>query len=61
MMVMAEGIDDHQKFFQSGKAAFYIGGTWGTGALEQTDGLNFGAQPFHSCLTTIPAGQILIL
>ena len=43
---VAEGIDDHQKFFQSGKAAFYIGGTWGTGALEQTDGLNFGAQPF---------------
>lgn len=35
---VAEGIDDHQKFFQSGK--------WGTGALEQTDGLNFGAQPF---------------
>ena len=33
---VAEGIDDHQKFFQSGKAAFYIGGTWGTGALEQT-------------------------
>ena len=43
---VAEGIDDHQKFFQSGKAAFYIGGTWGTGALEQTDGLNFAAQPF---------------
>ena len=43
---VAEGIDDHQKFFQSGKAAIYIGGTWGTGALEQTDGLNFGAQPF---------------
>ena len=43
---VAEGIDDHQKFFRSGKAAFYIGGTWGTGALEQTDGLNFGAQPF---------------
>lgn len=43
---VAEGIDDHQKFFQSGKAAFYIGGTWGTGALEQTEGLNFAAQPW---------------
>lgn len=43
---IAEGIDDHQKFFQSGKAAFYIGGTWGTGALEQTEGLNFAAQPW---------------
>ncbi|MGN0400408.1 MAG: ABC transporter substrate-binding protein [Blautia sp.] len=41
---IAPGIDDHQKFFQSGKAAFYMGGTWGTGALEKTDGLNFGAQ-----------------
>lgn len=40
------GIDDHQKFFQSGKAAFYFGGTWGTGALEQTEGLNFAAQPW---------------
>lgn len=43
---VAEGIDDHQKFFQSGKAAFFMGGTWGTGALEQTEGLNFGAQPW---------------
>ncbi|MDD3278043.1 MAG: ABC transporter substrate-binding protein [Lachnospiraceae bacterium] len=43
---VAEGIDDHQKFFQSGKAAFYFGGTWGTGALEKTDGLNFAAQPW---------------
>lgn len=41
-----EGIDDHQKFFQSGKAAFLIGGTWVTGALEQTEGLNFGTQAF---------------
>lgn len=40
------GIEDHQQFFQSGKAAFYIGGTWATGVLEQTDGLNFGAQPW---------------
>lgn len=43
---VAEGIDDHQKFFQSGKAAFYFGGTWGTGALEKTEGLKFGAQPW---------------
>lgn len=41
-----EGIDDHQKFFQGGKAAFLIGGTWATGALEQTEGLNFGAQAY---------------
>lgn len=40
------GIEDHQQFFQSGKAAFYIGGTWATGVLEQTAGLNFGAQPW---------------
>lgn len=38
------GIDDHQQLFQSGKAAFCIGGTWATGAFEKTDGLNFGAQ-----------------
>lgn len=43
---VAEGIDDHQKFFQSGKAAFYMGGTWGTGALEKTENLNFAAQPW---------------
>lgn len=43
---VAAGIDDHQKFFQSGKAAFYFGGTWGTGALEQTEGLKFAAQPW---------------
>ena len=24
----------------------YIGGTWGTGALEQTEALNFAGQPF---------------
>ena len=38
---VAEGITDHQQFFQGGKAAFYFGGTWGYGALSQTDGLNF--------------------
>lgn len=41
-----EGISNHQQFFQSGTAAFYIGGTWGTGALEQTEALNFAGQPF---------------
>lgn len=39
-----EGIDDHQQLFQSGKAAFCINGTWGTGAFEKTEGLHFGAQ-----------------
>lgn len=43
---VAEGIDDHQQFFQSGKAGIYIGGTWGTGALEKTENLNFGAMPY---------------
>ncbi len=41
-----EGIDDHQAFFQSGKAGILFGGTWATGAFEKTDGLNFGAQNF---------------
>lgn len=41
-----EGIDDHQKFFQNGKAGIMFGGTWATGAFEQTDGLKFGAQSF---------------
>lgn len=36
-----EGIDDHQKFFQSGKAGICIGGTWAVGAFEQTDHLSF--------------------
>lgn len=40
----AEGIEDHQQFFQSGKSAFYIGGTWACGVLESTEGLNFGVQ-----------------
>ncbi len=43
---VAAGIEDHQKFFQSGKAAFYFGGTWGTGALEKTENLKFAAQPW---------------
>lgn len=36
-----EGIDDHQKFFQSGKAGMGINGTWSTGAYEQTENLDF--------------------
>lgn len=43
---IAEGIADHQAFFQSGKSAFIFAGTWATGAFEQTEGLNFGAQAF---------------
>lgn len=43
---IAEGIDDHQKFFQSGSAGIYTGGTWATGALEQTEELHFVAQPW---------------
>ena len=38
------GIDDHQKLFQGGKAAFVTAGTWAVGAFEKTDGLNFGVQ-----------------
>lgn len=41
-----EGIDDHQAFFQSGKAGLLFAGTWATGALESTENLNFGAQTF---------------
>lgn len=41
-----EGIDDHQAFFQGGKAGISFGGTWATGAFESTEGLNFGAQTF---------------
>ncbi len=40
------GIDDHQALFQSGKAGLLFGGTWATGAFENTQGLNFGAQIF---------------
>lgn len=43
---IAAGIDDHQKFFQSGKAGIYTGGTWATGALEKTENLNFFAMPW---------------
>lgn len=38
------GIADHQKMFQEGHAAMLFGGTWATGAFEQTDGLNFTPQ-----------------
>ncbi len=40
------GIEDHQRFFQGGNAGLLFGGTWATGAFEQTANLNFGAQPF---------------
>ncbi len=43
---VSQGIDDHQAFFQSGQAGICIGGTWATGAFEQTENLNFGAQSF---------------
>lgn len=49
---IAEGIDDHQAFFQSGKAGILFGGTWATGAFEQTEGLNFGAQSFPKLFET---------
>ncbi len=40
------GIEDLQRFFQGGNAGLMFGGTWATGAFEQTENLNFGAQPF---------------
>jgi multiple sugar transport system substrate-binding protein len=40
------GIEDHQQFFQSGNAAIVITGTWATGVLTATAGLEIGAQPF---------------
>lgn len=39
---VAEGITDHQKFFQGGNAAFMFGGTWCVGAFTSTEGLNVG-------------------
>lgn len=42
------GITDHQKMFQEGHAALLFGGTWATGAFEQTEGLNFVPQTFPS-------------
>lgn len=39
-----EGIADHQKLFQAGDAAFFMGGTWAVGIMDATEGLNFGAQ-----------------
>lgn len=41
-----EGIDDHQKFFQSGKAGICVNGTWSTGAYEGTENLEFVPVPF---------------
>jgi len=46
------GIEDHQKFFQGGSAAIVITGTWATGVLSSTSGLNIGAQPFPSLFGT---------
>jgi multiple sugar transport system substrate-binding protein len=40
------GIEDHQRFFQGGNAAITVTGTWATGVLSTTSGLNIGAQPF---------------
>lgn len=39
------GIEDHGKYFQGGTAAFFFGGTWTTGAFEES-GINFGAQAY---------------
>jgi multiple sugar transport system substrate-binding protein len=43
-----KGIVDHQKLFQGGNAGLVFGGTWATGAFEQTQDLHFGAQAFPS-------------
>lgn len=43
---IAKGIEDHQQYFQSGKAALSFCGTWATGVFAQTENLNFGAQNF---------------
>lgn len=40
------GLDDHTAFFQSGKSAFHFAGTWVTGNLTNTEGLNFGLTTF---------------
>ncbi len=40
------GIEDHTAFFQTGKAAFHFAGTWVTGNLSNTEGLNFGLTTF---------------
>lgn len=40
------GIDDHTALFQSGKAAFLFAGTWVTGVLNDTEGLNFNNADF---------------
>ncbi len=41
-----QGISDCGQFFQSGKAAFCIGGTWLTGTFGETEGLNFNNAEF---------------
>ena len=40
------GIEDHQQYFQSGKAPLSFGGTWAVGVYEATEGLNFQPQSF---------------
>lgn len=40
------GITDHTAFFQTGKSAFHFAGTWVTGNLTNTEGLNFGLTTF---------------
>lgn len=49
---VAEGIDDHQKFFQGGKAGICIGGTWAVGAFEQTENLHFVPMAFPRLFET---------
>lgn len=39
------GIQDHQMLFQSGAAGLSYGGTWAIGVYEDTENLNYGAQP----------------
>ncbi|MDR1046471.1 MAG: ABC transporter substrate-binding protein [Treponema sp.] len=46
------GIEDHQKFFQGGSAAFVVTGTWATGVLTETLSPGLGAQPFPSLFGT---------
>lgn len=40
------GISEHTAFFQSGKSAFHFAGTWVTGNLMNTEGLNCGLTTF---------------
>lgn len=40
------GIEDHQKYFQGGSAAFEFGGTWAVGVYEATDGFNYAGMAY---------------